>query len=83
MTNRDACTLIIDEADRAEAAHGHYTSLHEAYAVLLEEVDELWDIVKLKKKDRRREDLIEEVTQIGAIALKILRDCKEGSNFYV
>jgi glycyl-tRNA synthetase beta subunit len=43
--------LIEKEIERTESK-GDYNSLHEAYAVLLEEVDEFWD--EVKKKPRKR-----------------------------
>lgn len=55
------------------AKHGtEFSNLHEAYAVILEEVDELWDITRLKKRDRNREDIESELIQIAAMAVKAL-----------
>lgn len=39
----------IEIAESAQKKWGDYNSLHEAYAVLLEEVDELWEIVRQKQ----------------------------------
>jgi hypothetical protein len=41
---------VVEELEQAEAKFGGFNSSHEGYAVLLEEVDELWDIVKLNPK---------------------------------
>lgn len=49
-------------------------SLHEAYAVLLEEVDELWDAIKGAGLDDPHHLLIECV-QVGAMAERMARDC--------
>lgn len=38
----------IAELYRATDMHGHMHSVHEAYAVILEELDEFWDEVKTK-----------------------------------
>ena len=59
------------ELDRALALHGELSSLHEGYAVLLEEVDELWDIVKQKHSERDITALKSELIQIAAMAGKI------------
>jgi hypothetical protein len=42
---------VVPEVMRATAKHpNEFHSAHEGYAVLLEEVDELWDVVKLNPK---------------------------------
>ena len=45
-------------------------SAHEAYGVLLEEVDELWDHVKTKQKNRDLEEMKKECIQVAAMALR-------------
>jgi NTP pyrophosphatase (non-canonical NTP hydrolase) len=62
-----AAIEIAEEIKRARAKHAPMRGAHEGYAVLLEEVDELWDEVK-----RRAPDLAamrKEAIQIGAMAL--------------
>ncbi len=61
---------IADELDRAERHGKEFASLHEAYAVILEELDEIWDITRMKKKNRTREELEKELIQLGAMAVK-------------
>lgn len=51
-------------------AHGGFNSAHEGYAVILEELDELWDEVKLKRKNRDPDNMYRECVQIAAMALK-------------
>lgn len=41
---------VVEELERAEAKFGPFNSSHEGYAVLLNEVDELWDVVKLNPR---------------------------------
>lgn len=65
---------ISDEADRADAEHGSYNSAHEGYAVLIEEVDELWDEVRKKDLHRSKERMREECIQIAAVAMRFARD---------
>ena len=55
-------------ADKFPAFH----SPHEGYAVILEELDELWDEVKANKG--RRPAAIKEATQVAAMALRYLID---------
>jgi chaperonin GroEL (HSP60 family) len=65
---------ISDELVRAEAHHSPiFNSLHEAYAVIAEEVDELWDITRQKQKNRSRNEIHKELIQIAAMAVKALR----------
>lgn len=58
------------EAERAVSLHGDFRSLHEAYAVLLEEVDELWDEVRKKSAHRIDLDVYSELVQIAACCVK-------------
>lgn len=45
-------------------------SAHEGYAVLLEEVDELWDHVKTKQKNRDLSAMRKEAIQVAAMAVR-------------
>lgn len=58
------------EALRAEELHGPAVSLHEAYAIMLEEMDEFWDHVKMKQADRNPAEIRAELVQIAAMASK-------------
>ncbi|PZP37434.1 MAG: hypothetical protein DI598_21200 [Pseudopedobacter saltans] len=49
-----------------------FSSPHEGYAVLLEEVDELWDEVKKKTFDK--EAARKEAVQIGAIVIRFITE---------
>ena len=59
---------VRDELERGAAKNGPLNSHHEAYAVLLEEVDEYWDEVKKRTPDRQR--MREELIQIAAVAIR-------------
>lgn len=62
---------LTDELGRANRRYGStFTSAHEGYAVLLEELDELWDEVKKKHPDKYR--MYEEAVQVGAMAMKFI-----------
>jgi hypothetical protein len=59
-----------DEANRAIVGHGQYHSVHEAYAILMEEVDEFWTQVKKKRKNRDPKNIYHELMQVAAVAAK-------------
>lgn len=72
---RDVTSLVVQELMSAYAKHpGRQASLHEGFAVLLEEVDELWDEVKKKQSLRSKEKLCEEAIQIAAMAVRFVAD---------
>lgn len=68
---RDFLNSVSFEVNRANSLYGDFHSLHEAYAVLLEEVDELWEQVRKKEEDRSPGRIVEEAIQIAAVALRI------------
>lgn len=53
-------------------------SAHEGYGVLLEEVDELWEIVRTKQKNRNLADMRKEAIQVAAMAVRFaIEVCNE------
>lgn len=53
-------------------------SAHEGYGVLMEEVDELWDHVKTRQKNRDLAAMRAEAVQVAAMALRFAHDiCNE------
>ena len=68
--------MVKKEYLRAIKKFGSFHNAHEGYAVLLEEVDELWENVKLNQKNVDRDKLIrEESIQVAAMAIRIIHDC--------
>ena len=55
-------------------------SAHEGYAVIKEEFDELWDIVKQKQNDRNYDELRKETIQLGAMVLAFLVEIVDANN---
>ncbi|MDD4137946.1 MAG: hypothetical protein PHT99_08670 [Methanoregula sp.] len=69
---------IFEEMAFASSKFPAFASEHEGYAILLEEVDELWEAVKLNQKSPERAKQIEkECIQVGAMALRFLHDMKK------
>ena len=67
-------TLVKDELMNVRKNHGKQSSYHEGYAILLEEVDELWDEVKKKTNNRNHLDTLKELVQIASCAQKMAED---------
>lgn len=63
---------IAAEAMLARLKFNPFNSSHEGYAVLAEELDELWDEVKANNV----EQAIEEAVQVGAMALRFIADMR-------
>lgn len=73
QADRELGALLIEiqwELKRA-AVHGEkFASLHEAYAVMAEELDEIWDITRMKRRDRDPSHIRKELIQLAAMTLK-------------
>lgn len=71
---------VMIELQRARYKHpGKQHSAHEGYAVLLEEVDEVWDEVKKNSKRRDRKKMYEELVQVAAMAQRMAEDLNLGA----
>ena len=76
---------VVDEVIRASKLHPPYNSLHEAYAVILEELDEVWEQVKVNpnkltsvQQANRIHELHKELIQVAATAIRTIYDLKLG-----
>jgi hypothetical protein len=69
-----ATDAVEKECLRACIRYPRFHSAHEGYAVLLEEVEELWDEVKKSPKKRDPAAMREEAIQVAAMALRFLVD---------
>lgn len=72
MEMTSALKMICVEYKRAASNHKPFNSDHEAYAVLLEETDELKAEIWKKRTERDREKMKKEAAQVGAMALRYL-----------
>jgi NTP pyrophosphatase (non-canonical NTP hydrolase) len=66
--------LVKDELKSARKQHGPMNSIHEGYSVILEELDEVWDEVKKKTRERDLNHLLKELVQVSAMAQKMAED---------
>lgn len=66
-----AVKLLISEYNRlAKKAPLHNN--HEGWAVLREELDDLWNEIKKKDPDRSRDAICKEVVSLGAVAMRFI-----------
>jgi len=63
---------VCAEVERARGLHAQMHSAHEGYAVLKEEVDELWDEIKKKVPDKAATR--KEALQVAAMGLRFVLD---------
>lgn len=65
---------VMAELHAAEQNFPPMRSEHEGYAILLEEVEELWDEIKKSPKKRDRAALRKEAIQVAAMAIRFISD---------
>lgn len=70
---KDIVALIVEELSRANKVYKPFNSAHEGYAVMLEEMDELFDEIRKKRPDKNR--MQDEAIQVGAMAIKFIQSC--------
>lgn len=75
MTEQEIVWQIQEEYDRAIGKFPAFNSAHEGFAVLNEEVDELWDEVKKNPNSRNKKNLRKEAIQVAAMAIRFIKDC--------
>ena len=82
------------EAMKAYEKYGHFNSTHEVYAVLKEEVEEFWEIVKEKTcdgfsrrepmtLDNKKRRMIAELEQICSVADRAIKELSENEIHWV
>jgi hypothetical protein len=69
----EAVRLATKELERATDLYGPFASPHEGYAVIKEELEELWE--EVKNKHATEDELIEEAVQLAAMSLRFIMDC--------
>jgi hypothetical protein len=68
--------LVEEELNRARRIYPPIHSLHEGYAVILEEVKELEAEVFKKPFERDLEQVLIELAQIAAMCMRTAEDCR-------
>jgi len=68
---------VFHEVEFAVGKFPPFNSAHEGYAILKEEVDELWDAVKGNKADGSLEAQRKEAIQVAAMAIRFVLDISD------
>lgn len=63
------------ELTKAVGTYPAINNVHEGYAIIREELDEFWDVCKLKPNQRSRAALQNELIQVAAMAIRTAGDC--------
>lgn len=70
-------SFMVEELEKANRIYGtSFASPHEGYAVILEELDELFEEIRQKHPDPVR--MREEAIQVGAMAIKFIISLEKG-----
>ena len=71
---------VCAELEQARRYHPDMNSPHEGYAIILEELDELWDEVRRKDEQHDLARMRAEACQVAAMAIRFMTDiCGEGT----
>jgi hypothetical protein len=73
----EALNDVYGEIAQARQIFPPFNSAHEGYAVLLEEVNELWEEIKIKRVNRDAKALRDEARQVAAMAVCLMVEAAE------
>ena len=68
----DCFNIVKAEYESATKKFGTFNSTHEGYAIIKEELDELWDDIK---NNENKNKIREEAKQVAAMAIRFMIDC--------
>lgn len=77
MKIEDALMLVKREINDAIKNYKPFNSPHEGWAVIYEEVLELFDEIRKKDPNERRKGMVREAVQVAAMATRFLMDLGE------
>lgn len=72
MDLKESLSKMEAEYNRASKLYPRFHSNHEGYAVIKEEIDELWDAIKKEKGVKGNKQIKHELIQIGAMVIRYL-----------
>lgn len=62
---------VMKELQFAESKFPPFNSYHEGFAIIKEELDELWE--EIKSKGRKKDNLYKEAMQVAAMAIRFMK----------
>jgi hypothetical protein len=74
MAARSVFEEVLSELISARKKFPAFRSAHEGYAILLEEIDELWDEIKGPDDSRQNARTRSEAIQVAAMAIRFIED---------
>jgi hypothetical protein len=77
----DVMNKIAAEVQKATSKYPKMNSAHEGYAVILEELDEVWEHVKMKESKRDLEAMKIEAIQTAAMCVRFATECCNKKEF--
>ena len=72
---------VVTEIHSAELLHPEFPSAHHGYGVLLEELEELWDLVREKENEHRYWAMYKEAKQVACVAIRFMKYCDSKMEF--
>ena len=75
MRAHQAVKDVVAELQQTSNSNRPFASAHEGFAILKEEVDELWEEIKVNEGRRDLDKVVAEARQVAAMALRIMIDC--------
>ena len=75
-----AVSELYDELERALKSYPPFNTQHEGYAVIKEELDELWEEIRKKPTVRSKKRMREEAIQVAAMGIRFALDICEEEN---
>lgn len=74
LAEEEVIDAIRKEYMRACMSNDSFNSAHEGYAVILEELDELWEEIKKKGSERDHGKMFKEAVQVATMGLRFAVD---------
>ncbi|MCW4027351.1 MAG: hypothetical protein NWE76_07720 [Candidatus Bathyarchaeota archaeon] len=65
---------VVAEVRRAEMKFPPFNTPHEGYAIIKEELDELWEEIRKQYDVRTKEKMRKEALQVAAMAVRFMGD---------
>lgn len=73
-TYEDIQNQMLVEVQLSKLLHKPFNSSHEGYAVLLEELDEVWEEIKKSKNYTLSNEAKQELIQVAAVAMRMINE---------